>query len=179
MDYNLITHFYLKTGKLNAKGQAPVYLRITLNGLRTEISTNQSILPVNWNKCTERVKGNSEETRILNNYLDTLILRVSKHFNTLLNNGDYFDINDLKSRLIGKDIIKRTLVRVFEENNKLMLQDVGSKYDKITVKRYFISIERLKKFIKDEYNAIDIPLDRLNYQFMIIPVKVSHCSGAK
>ena len=50
MDYNLTTHFYLKNGRENAKGQSPVYLRITLNGQRTEISTNRSILEENWNK---------------------------------------------------------------------------------------------------------------------------------
>jgi hypothetical protein len=50
MYYNLTTHFYLKNNRENAKGQSPVYLRITLNGQRTEISTNRSILEENWNK---------------------------------------------------------------------------------------------------------------------------------
>jgi len=42
MDYNLTNHYYLKNGKQNVKGQSSVYLRITLNGQRTEISTNQA-----------------------------------------------------------------------------------------------------------------------------------------
>lgn len=166
MDYNLTTHYYLKNGKENVKGQYPVYLRITLNGQRTEISTNQLTFPENWNKNTERAKGNREETRLFNDYLDVLMIKTKKHFNALLNSGEYFDIHDLKNRLIGKGINKRPLLQVFEENNKLMLQEVGNKYDKITVHRYLTSIERLKEFIQTEYNTPDIPLDKLNYQFI-------------
>jgi len=72
MDYNLTSHFYLKKDKINAKGESPVYLRITLNGQRTEISTHRSILEENWNKDVERAKGNREEVRIFNGYLDSL-----------------------------------------------------------------------------------------------------------
>jgi site-specific recombinase XerD len=166
MDYNLTSHFYLKSGKLNAKRQAPIYLRLTLNGLRTEISTNQSILHDNWNKLTERAKGNREETRILNNYLDSLGLKVTKHFTDLLNTGQYFDINDLRDCINGKGKINKTLIQVFDENNKLMKQEEGRKFVRNTVDRYFISIERLRRFVREEYGMQDIPLDRLNYQFI-------------
>lgn len=84
MDYNLTTHFYLKNGKENVIGQSPVYLRITLNGQRTEISTNQSILSDNWNKRTERAKGNREEVRIFNGYLDSIYADDLQH-ETLIN----------------------------------------------------------------------------------------------
>jgi site-specific recombinase XerD len=166
MDYNLTSHFYLKTGKLNSKGQAPVYLRITLNGQRTEISTNQSFISDNWNKHTEKAKGNREETRIFNNYLDSLALKVNRHFNDLLNTGAYFDVNDLKNSMNGKGKINKTHIQVYTENNQLMKQEEGSKYVKNTVERYFISIERLKKFLQKEYGVEDIPLERLNYQFV-------------
>ncbi len=166
MDFNFKMHFYLKTGKENVKGQYPVYLRITLNSQRTEISTNQNALAENWNKRTERLKGNREEVRVINHQLDSLSIKVNKHFNDLLETGDYFDVNDLKNAINGKSKINKTLLQVYEENNKMMRQDEGSKYVKNTVDRYFISIERLKKFIVNEFGIQDIPLDRLNYQFI-------------
>jgi hypothetical protein len=92
MDYTLTTHFYLKNGKENVMGQSPVYLRITLNGQRTEISTNQSILSDNWNKRAERAKGNREEVRIFNSYLDSIYVKVKKYFTELLESGEYFDV---------------------------------------------------------------------------------------
>jgi site-specific recombinase XerD len=166
MDYNLTTHFYLKNSRENAKGQSPIYLRITLNGQRTEISTNRSILEENWNKHSERAKGNREEVRIFNGYLDSLSIKVKRCFNDLLDSGDFFDVNDLKNSMNGKGKINKTLIQIYEENNKLMRQEEGIKYVQNTVDRYFISIERLKKFILNEYNVQDIPLDRLNYQFI-------------
>jgi site-specific recombinase XerD len=159
-------HFYLKTDKLNVKGNAPVYLRLTLNGQRAEISINQSILPINWNRQIERAKGNREETRTFNNYLDSLSLKVKKCFTDLLNSGDYFDVNDIKDSLNRKGKINKTLIQVYEENNLLMKQEEGSMYVKNTIDRYFISIKRLISFLIEEYDVQDIPLDRLNYQFV-------------
>lgn len=166
MDYNLTTHFYLKNGKENVKGQSPVYMRITLNGQRTEISTNQSIQSEDWNKRTERAKGNREETRVINNYIDTLLNRVKKCFTDLLNAEEYFDVNDLKDSINGKGNIHKTLFEVYEENNKLMRLEEGNKYSKVTVDSYFNSIKRLKAFLNDELGTQDIRLDRLNYEFI-------------
>jgi hypothetical protein len=160
MDYHLTSHFYLKSGKLNAKGQAPIYLRLTLNGQRAEISTNQSVLQVNWNKHKERVKGNREETRILNNYLDSIYNKVHKNFNELIKQEEYFSVEDLKNDVIGKGKANKTLVQTYEESIKLMKQEEGSKYVNHTIRVYKITIERLKEFIRDEFGAQDIALER-------------------
>jgi hypothetical protein len=40
-----------------------------------------------------------------------------------------------------------------------MKQEEGSKYVKNTVARYFISIERLKLFLQEEYSVTDISWD--------------------
>jgi len=66
MDYKLATPFYLKSSKKNIKDKSPVYMRITLNGVRTEICPNQSIQAENSNKRLERAKGNREEICIFN-----------------------------------------------------------------------------------------------------------------
>ena len=166
MDYNVKVHYYLKNCKTKLKGEIPVYLRLTLNGQRIEISTGQSIIPENWNKYSERAKGNKEEARVLNNYLDTLTIKVKKCYNDLLSTGDHFDINDLRYSLSGKDKIRKTLIQVHNENNILMKKEEGIKYVKRIVSRYFASVERLQRFLKEEYHTQDMPLEKLNYQFM-------------
>jgi hypothetical protein len=166
MEYNFKMHFYLKTDKLNVKGNAPVYLRLTLNGQRAEISINQSILPINWNKHAERAKGNREEVRIFNGYLDSLAIKVKQCFTDLLNINEYFDINDLKNHLNGKGKMRKTLIQVYEENNQIMKLEVGSKFIQRTVDSYSNSLARLKRFVKAEYEAEDIPLGKLNFQFI-------------
>lgn len=43
MQYDLSILFFLKKGQIDKKGEIPIYLRITVNGERAEISTNRKI----------------------------------------------------------------------------------------------------------------------------------------
>ncbi len=43
--YTFSILFYIKKTKLMKTGEAPVYLRITVNGLRSELSIKRSIPP--------------------------------------------------------------------------------------------------------------------------------------
>ena len=64
--------FYLKKPKVYSSGPVPIYLRITVNGKRSEISISREINPDKWNSEAGRVIGNNENTKALNVYLDTL-----------------------------------------------------------------------------------------------------------
>jgi len=166
MEHNLTIHFYLKKGKMNSKGLIPVYIRITLNGKRTEISTGLNIAEDNWNKVTERAKGTREEARIFNRQLESTEAKVKKCFADLNDSGDYFDINDLKDSINGKSKTSKTLLQIYQENNHLMKLEIGNKFNARTVSSYDNSLKRLQKFINEEYNASDIHLGKLNYKFI-------------
>lgn len=45
--FNLL--FYLKKAKINSQGEVPIYMRITIDGKVSEISTKRIILPLKWN----------------------------------------------------------------------------------------------------------------------------------
>ena len=44
--------FFIKKTKLLKNQKAPIYLRITVDGKRSEISINRSIDPAQWNEKT-------------------------------------------------------------------------------------------------------------------------------
>ena len=46
--------FYLKRTKLLKNGEAPIFMRITVNGERAEISTHRSIDPKLWDQKKEK-----------------------------------------------------------------------------------------------------------------------------
>ncbi len=50
MKNKIVTHFYVKEAKKDKNGEAPIYLRITINGERAEISTDRTINPEYWEK---------------------------------------------------------------------------------------------------------------------------------
>ena len=55
MKNKIVSHFYVKETKKDSNGEAPIYLRITINGERAEISTSRRINPDMWDKASERV----------------------------------------------------------------------------------------------------------------------------
>ena len=64
MKNKIVTHFYVKEEKKDNNGEVPIYLRITVNGERAEISANRRVHPDNWDKSSERVAGRSEAARL-------------------------------------------------------------------------------------------------------------------
>ena len=83
MKNKIVNHFYVKESKKDSNEEAPIYLRITVNGERAEISTNRRINPANWDKASERVAGRSESARIINSTLNNILGKVEKQFSGL------------------------------------------------------------------------------------------------
>lgn len=50
----------------------PIYLRITVNGKRAELSASRECDPALWNTKKGNITGNKEEAKILNSYLDKM-----------------------------------------------------------------------------------------------------------
>lgn len=166
MQYDLTILFFLKKGKRNKAGEAPIYCRITVNGTRTELSTNERIEVEKWDSSAQKVKGRAESARTINNHLDSIKNKIRMCFNALIERNEEITAEILKNELTGKNTRKYYLVDTFELNNQLMEKEKGSKYSDDTIKRYKISIERLKAFIKKEYNADDIDMAKLNITFI-------------
>ena len=57
--------------KANKDGLVPVYLRITLDGKRAELSAKTIVDPTNWNNSKGRLKGTHAEARRLNRTIES------------------------------------------------------------------------------------------------------------
>jgi site-specific recombinase XerD len=163
MKNKIATHFYVKESKKNKNGVAPIYLRITVNGERAEISTNKGIIPELWDKASERVAGRTESARVINSSINNLHGKVEKYFIG-------FDIQD--SRISVKQIIAElkgisqnhmTLVKAYECHIENIEKLVGIEY---TIRRYKSSLSSLKKFILHKYNKTDLRLNELDRIFI-------------
>ena len=136
MQYDLSILFFLKKGQVDKKGGIPIYLRITVNGERVEVSTNQKIEVSKWDSAVQRAKGRSETARTLNDSLDNSENRVKRDFNSLIEKEEIITSEKLKDMLNGKYLKYYYLVDIFEKNNKLVELEVGSKYTNDTFARY-------------------------------------------
>lgn len=89
-----------KTTKANAAGQLPIYIRSTVDGQRFEFSSKKFI---EKSKCSPelfKIKGNSEEARIINNYLDLMKSKVFDIQMELLYKKDDLSLDNFKSRML-------------------------------------------------------------------------------
>ena len=72
MNTKLSILFYIKRAKTTSQGKSPIYLRVTVDSKRTEFSIKRFVETHKWSSEQNKMKGNSEESRTLNTYLDIL-----------------------------------------------------------------------------------------------------------
>ena len=61
--------FYIRKQKNYKGGAMPIYMRITVNGKRADMSAGRECESVKWNGHAGRAIGAKEEIKSLNNYL--------------------------------------------------------------------------------------------------------------
>jgi Arm DNA-binding domain len=61
MGASIHTLFFVRKSYETAKGKVPIYLRITINGSRFEVSINRQIDYCNWHAKVGRAQGFTEE----------------------------------------------------------------------------------------------------------------------
>ena len=166
MENNLSVLFYLRKSKAKGKSEAPVYMRITLNGNRVDMATHQFTLAEKWDSKHGYVKGPKEETRITNTALENLRSKVLKIYNQLEGAGKPVSAEVIRNTLTGKSKNRRALVEVFTLFNKQLEAKVGHGYSYGTLEKYQATCQKVEKYIRDQYHRSDLFLDELDFQFI-------------
>ncbi len=69
--------FWINTSRVKNK-QAKLYVRITVNQKRANISLQHRIQIDSWDSIKSQVKGNSINAKFINNYLEQVRLKLFK-----------------------------------------------------------------------------------------------------
>jgi site-specific recombinase XerD len=158
--------FYLKSAKASKKGLYPIYQRITINGIRIELSTSKFVDKSKWNKEAGRIKGNSEEARLINSYLDILKNKAYETEKWMVNNDEEINAQTFKNKLLGIEENQRKLLIIFEDHNKRMKELVGKEFSNNTFKKYETTLSHTKEFLKHQYKINDISIKRVDIAFI-------------
>ena len=94
---------YLKTSKINSKGMAPICIRVTVNGKRSEISIKQFIEPSRWNSNRQRLTGTSYRVRTINKSIELSINRINDIHNDLIQNNKLVTAKAITNKYLGRD----------------------------------------------------------------------------
>lgn len=159
-------HFYAKSTKVNAKGQFPIYVRLTVNGIRTEFSTKKFIEPNRWLSEACKMKGTTEEARSINSYLDLLKSKVLDIQMELIHKNQELNIDNFKELLFGSEEKQRMLVPIFKDHNNKIKELVGKEYAPGTLERYTTSLKHTIDFLEWKYKISDIEISKINHAFI-------------
>ena len=159
--------FYIRRDKLNKRGEAPVFMRLTINGERADASIKRFIEPHAWNsakgKANEKCRGGKD----LNLYLDAIsanILQIQRDFEL---DKKEVSAQIILNRYLGKDQTDRhTLMEVFHAHNKKCRALIGINFAPDTVLRYETCLRLIEEFMRNTYKKEDCYLEEVTKQFV-------------
>jgi site-specific recombinase XerD len=158
--------FFIKKSKLLKIGTAPIYMRVTVNGNRSEISIKRSILPKLWDTTRNKAKGNSKDSQSLNDYLNSVRGQVYSHQQVLQEDGKIITSKLLINTFLGIGEKQWSLAELFQEHNEKMKTLIGKEYSPLTYQRYLAALKHVKIFCKSQYRNEEFLLSEINHQFI-------------
>ena len=160
-----ILFFVLKT-KLLKNGEAPILMRITINGQYEEIRIQRSVPLKNWNPAKGCSKGKDRASIELNNYISALTTRAYEKHKELTFESALITPKTILKRVFGKDETVRTLLGTVKEEISSMEKVVDIDYSPVTINRYKNVLRKLETFVPCFYEKEDITFHELSHDFI-------------
>lgn len=150
-------------GKRAVNNKANIYIRVTLNGQRVNISLKKKINIDTWDEKLQRAKGTVKDSRILNLYLNDVQSKVYRIYQDFKKEEKPFTSQMVKARFLGEDRRRFSFQNLIDYHNEKMQH----KLHKNTMGQYKTSQRYMVEYILKEYKVIDILLSELDYSFVI------------
>lgn len=106
--------FRIKHDKVNKQGFAPIWTRITIDGQRSEFSTQRKILCKHWDAENTIVKKECPDARSINNFLVLMRADLTRHYNILLTIKDHVFADDVKNSYKDIQEEKKTFFQLYD-----------------------------------------------------------------
>jgi site-specific recombinase XerD len=171
--------FWLFKAKATKKdGKAPLYVRITIDGLDDELSLSCKVLPEHWNSQFKRVSKSEPDSKKINSAIDQARVDLERLFVVLQH--EYEDITPLMLKRFYKGLPpiiveakpedapqeQHTLLKEFDAFIRIFKQKVeqGLRSDG-TLSHWGTTKDKVASFIAAKYGLEDIPLCDIKYEF--------------
>ena len=157
--------FFIRKSKLLKNGEAPISLRVTVNGQQDEIRIQRSVPIKLWNNTKGRSKGKDRTSVELNSYIESLTVRLYQIHKELLCQEALITPKHLLVKLFSKEE-RRTVLGTMRKYMEDWTALIGKEYQKSTLSRYGNCYESLETVIHEFYKKEDISFNELNGEFI-------------
>ncbi|HET8736390.1 MAG TPA: phage integrase SAM-like domain and Arm DNA-binding domain-containing protein, partial [Pricia sp.] len=160
--------FFPRTSKLDKNGLARIYLRITVDGRRTEISVKRKIAPDQWCAISNRAKtkGFNQVNKQLNRYLDEIKARIYGIQSEYVTEGRPYTATTIKDKFLNRDKPVKTLLQIYDDHNSEIEQLVGSSYSYGGFRRHVRTRNHLADYLLKRYGQADIFVCEIDLLFI-------------
>ena len=168
------------TTKFFTDSNHAIYLRITVNRKKAEISIKRVINPKKWDSKSQKAKGDPE----LNSYLLYIENEVTRIHSKLINDGKEVTAKIVKDIFLGKDEKSISLINYLNDHIREIAQ-LSSQYKPTTIKRYETIQRHLEEFLATinnenvKLNNVDLKLISQFDHFLKTKKNISTNTSAK
>jgi integrase len=150
------------------RGSAPIWARITVDGKRSEFSTQRQVPPRFWNPETNSVCNEFNEAEAMNDYLVIVKAEIIRHYNALLMTKGVVTADEVRNSYKGIKKVRRTLLQlslqfIQQLSERKEIDDLSQG----RFKRFKVLEGKCREFIKFKIKQNDIDLDELKLSFIV------------
>jgi len=159
-------NFFIKGKKLLKNGEAPIILRITVNGQSSELSIKRSVKINLWDNSRNKVKGNSEKAKEINDCIQSVESQIFNHQKNIQESGKVVTALLLKNAFLGIGEKQWSVVELFTIHNNDIRQLIGNGYALGTVKKFDTTLNHIVNYCKLNYHLDDVLISDVDHKFI-------------
>ena len=164
MKTQLFVSFLARKAMSKKTGMVPIYCRVRYGDTTAQFSTKIDVPYINWDSKRTRVKGNSKKA--MNLKLETLRISIIEKYDALIKTNVIITAKTIIDYYKNDTLIMNSVINVFKQHNTNMKSLIGIEYSYGSYKNYKTTLKHLIKYINTKYNANDIFLNKINYDFI-------------
>jgi integrase len=154
--------FFIKKSKLLKNGNAPLFMRVTINGRRWETSTQVGVDPDKWDSKKEKARGSDRNSYLVNETIDNARHKVQNIKLKMSQEEKPLTLANIQYGFTDRQRVERTIVKLFDEHNNNCVRKIGVQMAKATYERYLTCYKHFKDFLSFEYKVDDLPICDIN-----------------
>ena len=161
-------YFLLKKSRKDKNGKTPIVAFISVNGERVSYYTGKKVSISEWDRVKQMVKGNSENARLINEYINQLRHKIFEKELELMEKGFLVTASLLKDAVNDKveAVNSKTLMQLFHDYQKVRLPLVGKTIVQDTYDDNALTGRYIQEFMKSELKRNDIYLHEVKIGFI-------------
>jgi integrase/recombinase XerD len=155
------TFFWLQTTRAINK-EALLYVRITVDGKRVNLSLKKRIPIILWDPNKKKAKGTTAQSKQINLYIDEVITKLFQVYQDLKFKGELITAQLVKAHYSGESDLGKTFKNIFDYHTHKIENTLAAG----TIRNFGITENYVFKFLKKQKNTTDIYLSQLNFEFL-------------